>query len=230
MSTTDEVTGRTPAPMSSGARRLGDVGALVARRATVLQETRSRSGTVAMLAHLRASVGREPGADPRVWSVTVDGVPGDPHGDEASPEERAVYAALTLFAVHQQSRLTGMHQSGVGLGRAVARLDRARGGGDAERISPVRRRFDAVVTSDGVGEVVHHLRGLVTQLRSEGIGLDYGMLADDLEQFQRPGGADTVRRRWARQLHRLDPDAGAATDDAPTEPAVPTDPTTEEQQ
>lgn len=226
MSTTDEVTDPVPT-RASGARRPGDVGALVARRVRVLQESRSRSGTVAMLAHLRANVGREPGADPRVWTLTVDGVPGDPHGDEASPEERAVHAALTLFAVHQQSRPVGMHQHGVGLGRAVARLDRVRGGSDSEHTSPVRRRFDAVVTSDGLGEVVQHLRGLVTLLRSEGIGLDYGMLADDLDQFQRPGGADVVRRRWARQLHHLDPDAGAGTDAPPT---VPTDPTTEEQQ
>lgn len=204
---------------------LGAVGALVARRAAMLQETRARSATVASLAHLRANVGREPGADPRVWSLTVDGVPGEARGDEPSREERAVHAALTLYAVHQQSRPTGMHHPGVGLGRAVARLDRLRGGGDGEHTSPVRRRFDAVVTADSLGEAVQHLRGLITQLRSEGIDLDYGMLADDLDELQRPGGADAVRRRWARQFHHLSPDAG--TDAAPI---APTDPTTEEQQ
>jgi len=226
MSTTRAVTEPTPAASSFGPK-LGNIGVFVARRARFLQETRSRSATAAMLAHLRANVGREPGADARVWSLTVDGVPGEPRGDGPTPEERAAHVALTLYAVHQQSRPIGMHQPGVGLGRAVARLDHARGGGDAEHVSPVRRRFDAIVTSDDIAEVVHHLRGLVTQLRSDGIGLDYGMLADDLDQLQRRGGADAVRRRWARQLYRLEPDAGAATDVAST---TPTDLTTEEQQ
>ncbi len=222
MSTTEQATADVPSP-AAGARRWGDVAALVARRVTMLQETRTRSGTVAALAHLRANVGREPGADPRIWNLTVDGMPGDPRGDQASFEERAVHAALTLFAVHQQSRPTGMHQHGVGLGQAVSRLDRIRGGGDAEHTSPVRRRFDAVVTSESLGEAVHHLRGLVTQLRSEGIGLDYGMLAGDLDQLQRPGGADAVRRRWARQFHHLDAGIGAGPNES-------NETTTEEQQ
>jgi CRISPR system Cascade subunit CasB len=211
--------------VGSRVSRTGDVGALVARRVRVLQETRSRSSSVAALAHLRANVAREPGADPRIWSLTVEGVPGDARGDSASAEERAVHAALTLYAVHQQSRSDGMHQPGVGLGRAVARLDRARGGGESEHTSPVRRRFDAAVTAEDLTEVVHHLRGLVGQLRADGIGLDYGMLADDLHLYQRPDGADVVRRRWARQFHHLD--SVPFTDTAST---VPTGQTTEEQQ
>ena len=205
---------------SFGRGQLGEVGALVARRARFLLETRTRSSTVAVLAHLRANVASEPGADPQVWSVTMEGVPGNPRGDDASTEERAVHAALTLFALHQQSRPGDMHQPGLGLGRAVARLDRIRGGTDSENTSPVRRRFDAVVTSGSFNEVIHHLRGVVALLRSEGVALDYGMLADDLEQFQRPGGADAVRRRWARQYYRLDPDVHAAADTSPTDTTI----------
>lgn len=221
MSATDERAGtpvvRTP---------LGEVGRLVARRVRFLEETRDRSGTVAMLAHLRANVGRDPGTDPRVWQLTMDGVPGTPRGDDPSVEELAVHAALTLYALHQQARPTGMHAPGVGLGRAVARLERVTGGSEPDRTSPVRRRFDAVVTSDGLTEAVQHLRGLVSQMRGAGLGLDYGMLADDLDQLQRPGGADVVRRRWARQYHHLDPDVGPA--DAST--TAQTDTNTEEQQ
>jgi len=47
------------------------------------------------------------------------------------------------------------------------------------------------------------------------IALDYGMLADDLEQFQRAGSADAVRRRWARQFYHLakaDQDQNESTD------------------
>lgn len=188
------------------------VGNLVARRAARLSDTRDRSSTVAALARLRSNLGREPGTDPTVWAWTIDSVPGNPLGDEPSREEWAVHLALTMFAAHQQSRPSPMHHPGIGFGAAVARLDRAVAGADTEGPSPVRRRFDAAVTSGSLAELSHHLRGLVKQLRSAGIGLDYGMLADDLVQFQRLGGADEVRRRWARQYYHLDRDAPATPD------------------
>jgi len=183
---------------------LGATGRYVARRVATLQEGRHRSRVVAALAHLRANVGKEPGSDPAVWWLTVDGVPGVPRGDEPTREERAVHATLTLFAVHQQARSEGMHRPGVGLGHAVARLERAGDGVDDERPSPVRRRFDAVVTATDVAEATHHLRGLIAQMRGAGVGLDYGGLADDLVDFQAPERQDDVRRRWARQFYHQD--------------------------
>jgi CRISPR system Cascade subunit CasB len=187
-------------------RRLGDTGRYVARRATILQEGRQRSRTVAALAHLRANVGKEPGSDPAIWWLTVDGVPGNPRDDDPTREERATHAALTLYAVHQQARNEAMHRPGVGLGHAVGRLERRVGGAGDDRTSPVRRRFDAVVTATDVAEVTHHLRGLVTQMRGAAIGLDYGQLADDLVDFQFPTRQDDVRRRWARQFYHQDVD------------------------
>ena len=212
------------APRRKGAW-LGEVGLLVSRRAERLQRTRGTSSTTALLARLRDNVGREPGVAPEIWSVTVDGVSDDARSDVPTPQERAVHAALTLYAVHQQSRDAGAHRPGIGLGQAVSRLERERGwtGKDQDegKVSPVRRRFNAVVTSTSLPELTHHLRGLVTLMRSEDVGLDYGLLADDLAQFQRPGGQDVVRRRWGRQLHHLDA--------APADPSAPTtnDSTTE---
>ncbi|WP_166844619.1 type I-E CRISPR-associated protein Cse2/CasB [Isoptericola sp. BMS4] len=205
MTTTEAPEGAVEETRRRG-RRLGDTGRYVARRATMLQEGRHRSRTVAALAHLRANVGKEPGSDPAIWWLTVDGVPGKPHGDDPTREERAVHAALTLYAVHQQARSEAMHRPGVGLGHAVASLERNHGDADADRTSPVRRRFDAVVTATDVVEVTHHLRGLVTQMRGAGIGFDYGQLADDFVDFQRPGRQDDVRRRWARQIYHQNND------------------------
>ncbi|MDR0990924.1 MAG: type I-E CRISPR-associated protein Cse2/CasB [Propionibacteriaceae bacterium] len=185
--------------------RYGEVGRLVDNRVNFLQESRQSSATVAQLAYLRANVGRPPGADPAIWSLTVEGVPGNPHNDEPTAEEWAVHQALTLFASHQQSRDKNMHEKKTGLGQAVARLDRRRGRSDDNQVSPVRRRFDAAVTSATPDELSYHLRGLVALLRGEEIGLDYGLLADDLVQFQRIGGASTVRRRWARQYYFPEP-------------------------
>lgn len=153
----------------------------------------------ALLAQLRHAVAKAPGSDPAVWEITVGNLPGPTAtSDEPTWAENASHAALTLYATHQQSRTEPMHAPGVGLGTAVRRLGLASGAEDA-----VRRRFDAAATATSFAETVHHLRGLVTQLRSHRIGLDYGRLADDLDQLQRPGGPDKVRLRWARQYYRI---------------------------
>ena len=180
--------------------RYAEVGWYVHSSAARLLRLRTTGPGAAAMAHLRAAVTSEPGTDPVLWSWTIDGVPGNATTDEPSHQERAVHAAMTLLAVHQQSRPDPMDKAGVGLGHAAAQLDLRRGGtGDGG--SPVRRRLDAAVTSSSFEELVHHLRGLVGLLRSEGIGLDYGLLADDLDQFQRPAGSNAVRRRWVRQLY-----------------------------
>lgn len=95
-----------------------------------------------------------------------------------------------------------MQKTNVGLGNAVAQLDRKSGTSDTGNKSPVRRRFDAVITSSTLGELSYHLRGLVQLLRAEGIGIDYGLLAQDLLGFQQ-GKADRVVLQWARQFHHL---------------------------
>ncbi|QDW62025.1 type I-E CRISPR-associated protein Cse2/CasB [Oerskovia sp. KBS0722] len=215
--TAPETTSDDRAPRRAGPW-LSDLGLLVSRRAERLQRTRGTSSTTALLARLRDNVGREPGTDPAIWSVTVDGVSDDARGDDPTQQERAVHAALTLYAVHQQSRDSGAHRPGIGLGQAVTRLERDRGwttkDQDEGKISPVRRRFNTAVTATSLPELTHHLRGLVTLMRTADVGLDYGLLADDIAQFQRPGGQDVVRRRWGRQLHRLD--AAAAHANAPS--------------
>lgn len=84
----------------------------------------------------------------------------------------------------------------------------------------MRRRFDAVVTSASFAELTHHLRGLVGQMRSADVGLDYGMLAQNLWDFQQPGRADSVRRQWARQYYHhepTDPPGGQPVTDTPEE-------------
>jgi CRISPR system Cascade subunit CasB len=179
------------------------VGSFVAQRVAMLIKTRETSATTALLAKLRKNIAQAPGSDSDIWAVTIAGVPGSPYGDKATNQEWAVHIAVTLFALHQQGKGNPSHVAGVGLGQAVARLDRLIGGPE-EGVSPVRRRFNAIVTSQDITELRHHLRGLVSQLRGADIPLDYGMLADDLLAFQDPNRADDVRRRWARQFYHLD--------------------------
>lgn len=201
--------------------RHSEVGAFVHARATRLQEQRDHSAGVAALARLRANIGKEPGVDSTIWAWTVEGLPGTANSDAPTASEWAVHTALTLFALHQQSRSRGIYVQGETFGRAIARLDRTQGGHD-EGTSPVRRRLNAVVTSTSYTELTYHLRGLVSQLRAHDIPLDYAALADDLFQFQLPGQADAVRRRWARQFHHVPAADALDTSDTPVDEHSPT--------
>lgn len=187
------------APSREWVPPLGAFGKEIDSRVTRLQAEVGRTGAAAaLLAQLRNSVSKEPGSVPSIWEVTIAGLPGRTYGDDPTPEERAAHAALTLYALHQQSRPVPMHVRGPGIGRSVRRL----AGDDAQ--SPVRRRFDAVATATSFDEACHHLRAIITQLRGATIALDYGQLADDLLRMQRAGGAEVVRRRWGRQFYFLD--------------------------
>ena len=182
-------------------RRIGGPRGLQARYLD--NESRARGE----LAALRKGASRSPGELPEIWELTRVEVP-DGAGDAPTWEEIAVHTAMTLYAVHQQSRTEHMFSPGVGLGCAARRLI---GPPDEENPS-ARARFNALATSTTVAELRHHLRGFVSLLRARGIALDHAMLADSITRFQRPNGAKQVRLAWARQYYSLSPagDADAA--------------------
>ncbi|MDG4765923.1 type I-E CRISPR-associated protein Cse2/CasB [Solwaraspora sp. WMMD406] len=179
-----------------------DVAATVVRLQTgYLKEL---PAAIASLARLRAAAGTLAGSRLDILSDTaVDTKFLSPRvEDDPEPVEHAKHAALTLYAVHQQSnRERGMHRDGFGFGQAVALLAKESSSPDA-----VRRRFVAVGTAVTFTEALHHCRGLVRLLRDKRIALDYGLFADDLRTFQTPGGPDTVRSRWGREYHRIHTD------------------------
>lgn len=184
---------------------------LVGDRVTGLQARylAGSSSGVGDLAALRRAVTGTPGEDPRTWALTVADVSPWARDDEPTAAELAAHAALTLYAVHQQSQGRAMHVCGRGLGSAVRALGWLTNAEDA-----VRRRFEALGTAATFPELMHHARGLVRQLRSAGVPLDYGRLARDLLDWQDPGRTASVRLRWGRDYHRIRAEAPAT--DAPT--------------
>lgn len=174
------------------------------------------------LAALRKGVSRSPGELPEIWELTRVEVP-DGAGDAPTWEEIAVHTAMTLYAVHQQSRTEPMFSPGVGLGSAAHDLV----GRDEENPS-ARARFNALVTSTTVAELHHHLRGFVSLLRARGIALDHAMLADDIFRVQQPGGAKKVRLNWAHQYYSLPAETPPADNVAPASDADPTTAPTQE--
>ena len=191
----------------------------VAKKARELQSAyrRDDSAAVAALAILRRGVAQPLGQDARLVGLTVGGLRANPNGlpDEPLPDEQAAYAALTLFALHQQGhRDQDMHRAGYPFGRSARLLGRKSGSEDA-----VRRRFTAVATATSWDETVHHARGLIMQFRAQQIPLDYGQFARDLFGLQNPRYAERVRLSWGRHFYRVNhPDDDAPSETNDTEP------------
>ncbi len=170
--------------------------------------SQSGQGTPALLATLRRGIGHVPGDDPALWPILFEGMPEEMLSLNGTPTraEWAVHTALTLYALHQQSRdpsASPMHVEGRLLGQALNRLS----GGDEEALIRIKRRFDAMATADRMPETVYHLRGLVQLLRAQDIPLDYAALGRDLYLLQSPSQAPGVRLRWGQDFYRKHKDA-----------------------
>ncbi|WP_017587080.1 type I-E CRISPR-associated protein Cse2/CasB [Nocardiopsis ganjiahuensis] len=201
---------------------LGDVGTAVDERVRQLQTgyLKDLSESVATLAKLRRGAGKTIEEAPELVGLTThpdfyEHFPLDhPRIGDA---EAAVHEALTLYALHQQSkREKGMHRRGHELGAAVRRLMPS---GDIDE--PLRKRFVQAQTANSPATRIDRLRAIVTLLRADDIPLDYGLLADQLYDARTRAGAERVRRSWGRgfQAYRpsrtereQDPDKGREED------------------
>lgn len=184
-------------------QRLEQVGKFVSSKILRLSQGNNPTAISATLAKLRRGIGKEPGSQPELWEVTLAGLPEVLYGsgDESSFGERAVYAALTLFALHQQGKdieNNCMHEEQVNLGKAMRILILR----EPDREIATTRRFLATVTADSYDELMWHLRGLIQLLRTQDVKLDYPLLAQDLYKFQFPGNRDSIRLEWGRQFYR----------------------------
>ena len=168
----------------------------------------------AELAKLRRGIGHRPGELPELWGAFLQDMPESfrcKEGKDPSHAEWAVYLALTLYAMHQQSNDAPMNCAGETLGHAVRQLaERTTPAGQDWTESSVLRRFNALATAQEITEISHHLRGMIQLLRSAkggSIPLDYPQLAADLYKLQcddpqEPYAAANVRLRWGQDLYR----------------------------
>jgi CRISPR system Cascade subunit CasB len=218
--TSSEPSAQTPRQWTRRRRSLGEhvhrtVSSL---QAQVLRDP-PRPEAVSALARLRRVVGRTPGSDYTLEAYLA--VPEELLGcgpadvSEATDAEYAAHDAVTLYALHQQSRRAPMHASGQGLGTAMAALVRAVTGPDG-----VRRRFAALGTASTYDEGTYHLRSLITMLREHQIPLDYGLLTDDLEALRRPDRRTAIQAIWGREFFHSRPadadDTSTVDTEAPT--------------
>lgn len=153
------------------------------------------------LARLRRGLGKQAGSVPEIWEITVGAVPAELiwDRDEPSRAEQAAHAAMTLFALHQQSLAGPAHVPGVSFGSAVGRL----ASGDGPSKDAVTRRFMTVATAESADELLVHVRGLVTQLKGARRGIDYAQFADHVLDLLTPGLETAVRLAWGRDFYRV---------------------------
>lgn len=171
---------------------------------------REQAQARATLAELRRAVGTVPEKNPVAWQrVLEEVIPSFPenqlgHSDAASSAERAAYDAMTFLALHLQSQSTPMHERGTSFGTAVGTLIRRR---DSKSIKP---RFDAALSVRSETTRRYHIRNLISLLRSERIGFDYGRFAADLNALSSPSAhlRHAVLLRWGRDVaaRRAQPD------------------------
>lgn len=183
-------------------RKLGPLGSALEWRIMRLQSEylRDASSAKATLAQLRRGLGKPAGSVPELWEITVGAVPESLSWDRDEPScaEQAAHAVLTLFALHQQSLSIEAHTPETSFGRAVGSLRSESSWSD----EAVTRRFMATSTAESFDEVLVHLRGLITQLRSARRSFDYARLADDLTDLLTPGRATRIRLAWGRDFYR----------------------------
>jgi CRISPR system Cascade subunit CasB len=166
-----------------------------------LSQSGNESAMRASLARLRHGIGKTPGSNPDLWEVTLRDMPEEiaGSGNRPSASEWAAHIALTLFALHQQSkdiRTQPVHEEKISLGTACGLL--ARRNDNQDRI---KKRFDKVLTASSIEELAHHLRGIVQLLSAQGLSMDYADLAESLYVYQMPDGPDGVRLKWGRDYY-----------------------------
>jgi CRISPR system Cascade subunit CasB len=148
----------------------------------------------AALAALRRGLGHEYG----VVEMYPHVVPFIPEDDR---HHRYYFLVAALFALHPD-RPTRLGES---MGRTFARIGEARG-----NMESVERRFVALLGAHAA-DVGEHLRHAISLARSNGVGVDYAKLLNDLLWWSHP--ERRIQLQWARDFwHPLTADAeGPAT-------------------
>lgn len=195
---------------------LGPLGNAVSDRVTDLMSgyLADDPEDVATLAQLRSGAGRTFGSCPRLWGMSVDPAQyemlweqprtGARTEEAEQAAEEAVHAALTLFALHQQSLKAadqGMHapsRTRRGIRRAEHNVGWAvRGAMPTGEIDPsLHNRLRRAAEASSHTKRVSELRQIVQRLRGARRPLDYGLLAEHLYRAQRPRGVETVKDAW----------------------------------
>lgn len=175
----------------------------VQERLRELKDNPDESIVRAQLAKMRRGVGEQPGTSPELWGILFQNFPEplEGKGNQPGRAEVAIYMALTLYAMHQQSRSLrdeNVNQPEIGFGQAVGMLVLK----NPDSLEAVRRRFNATALAADIVELAWHMKGMVQLFRQKEICLDYVQLAVDFYLYQDLEKIPEIRLKWGRDFYR----------------------------
>lgn len=125
--------------------------------------------------------------------------------EELTNKEQAIFTALQLYAIHQQSSYKSVMKIGGDYDEKQKYKDNI---GDAlstlrnEESESIDKRFNTMIVSTDYKRLTYHLRQMIKILKSKSdVKVDYAKLAEDLYWFMN-GKKEGVRLSWARSYYK----------------------------
>lgn len=175
-----------------------------------LDSTRDASSTKALLANMRNSADKDISNNVDALSYVFSNLSygEDDRGGELSYMEQAIFTAIQMYAIHQQSNVESVLKFGnndenesrekkykANIGDALATLR-------SDESESIDKRFNAMITATNFNKLSYHLRQMIKILKSKSDAkVDYAMLAEDLYWFM-IGRKEEVRLSWARSYYK----------------------------
>ena len=150
------------------------------------------SNDTAALAQLRRGLGKNYDECVEIWQYIT------PMGNSNAKQENALFYTFTLFAMHQQGQTKLVHQEGSDLGVACRNLTL-----DERSSQSLKNRFLNTARSDSQDELIQHLQGLISILRSKDIPLDYKDLYYAIYYWDDSLKRARKRRIWAHHFYLI---------------------------
>lgn len=175
-----------------------------------LDSTRDASSTKALLANMRNSADKDisNNVDALAYVFSNLSYGEDDRGGELSYMEQAIFIAIQMYAIHQQSNVESVLKFGnndenesrekkykANIGDALATLR-------SDESESIDKRFNAMITATNFNKLSYHLRQMIKILKSKSDAkVDYAKLAEDLYWFM-IGRKEEVRLSWARPYYK----------------------------
>lgn len=175
-----------------------------------LDSTRDASTTKALLANMRNSADKDisNNVDALAYVFSNLSYGEDDRGGELSYMEQAIFTAIQMYAIHQQSNVESVLKFGnndenesrekkykANIGDALATLR-------SDESESIDKRFNAMITATNFNKLSYHLRQMIKILKSKSDAkVDYAKLAEDLYWFM-IGRKEEVRLSWARSYYK----------------------------
>ncbi len=177
-----------------------------------LDSTRDASSTKALLANMRNSADKDisNNVDALAYVFSNLSYGEDDRGGELSYMEQAIFTAIQMYAIHQQSNVESVlkfgnddeNESGEKKNKYKANIGDALATLRSDESESIDKRFNAMITATNFNKLSYHLRQMIKILKSKSDAkVDYAKLAEDLYWFM-IGRKEEVRLSWARSYYK----------------------------